>query len=152
MICKVIGDSTEKLVHHDDYDHYGVRKQSYLNLAEQLQNWGHRSKLRVPWQHYQLIVKFKTTLDCSFNGRLTILLSTFSRAFDSETRTGRLYGRNRLRQVFHLTDFNNIRNANSLLSRGLSNNRRRDTRHTKPSLRSVPSILPANHDNIIRPF
>ena len=49
MICKVIGDLTEKLVQHDDYDHNGARKQFYLHLAEQLQNWGHRSKLRVPW-------------------------------------------------------------------------------------------------------
>ena len=49
MICKVIGDLTEKLVQHDDYDHYGAMKQFHLHLAEQLQNWGHQSKLHVPW-------------------------------------------------------------------------------------------------------
>ena len=49
MICKVIGDLTKKLVQHDNYDHYGAWRQFYLHLAEQLQNWGHQSKLHVPW-------------------------------------------------------------------------------------------------------
>ena len=49
MICKFIGDLTEKLVQHDDYDHYGSRKQFYLHLAEQLQNWGHKNIFRVAW-------------------------------------------------------------------------------------------------------
>ena len=102
-------------------------------------------------QHYRLIVEFKTTLDSSFGGRLTLLLSPLPRAFDSETRTGHLCGRNGLGQIFHLTDFNNIRNANSLLTRRLSNSRRRDATYTKLSLRSVSSILPVNYNNIIRP-
>ena len=103
-------------------------------------------------QHYRLIVEFKTTLDSKFGGRLTLLLLPLPMAFDSETRTGHLRGRNRLGQIFHLTDFNNIRNANSLLTRKLSKSRRRDATHTKLSLRSVSSILPANHNNIISPF
>ena len=49
MMCKVNGDLSGRLVQHDDYDHYGARKQFYLHLAEQLQNWGHRNKLPVPW-------------------------------------------------------------------------------------------------------
>ena len=49
MICKVNEDLTERLVQHDDCDHYGARKQFYLHLTEQLQNWGHRNKLPVPW-------------------------------------------------------------------------------------------------------
>ena len=103
-------------------------------------------------QHYRLIVEFKTTLDISFGGRLTLLLFALPRAFDRETFTGHLCGRNRLGQIFHLTDFNNIRNANSLLTQRLSNSRRSDATYTKPSLRSVSSIFPANHNNIIRPF
>ena len=75
-----------------------------------------------------------------------------SRAFDTETRAGHLHGRNRLGQILHLPDFNNIWDPNSLLTRGLPNSGRLDTRHTKPLFRGVPSILPANHDNIIRLF
>ena len=66
------------------------------------------------------------------------------------TCTGHLYGRNTLWQIFHLTDFNNIRNPHSLLTRGLSNSRRRNACYTKPPLRSFSSLLPANHNNIIR--
>ena len=155
MICKVNGDLTGRLVQHDNYDHYGARKQFYLHLAEQLQNWGYRNKqINSPslGQHYRLIVEFKTTLDSSFGGRLTLLLFPLPRAFDSETCTGHLCGRNRLGQIFHLSDFNNIRNANSLLTQRLSNSRRSDATYTKPSLRSVSSIFLANHNNIIRPF
>ena len=101
-------------------------------------------------QHYRLIVEFKTTLDSSFGRRLTLSLFPLPRAFDSETRTGHLCGRNRLGQIFHLTDFNNIWNAHSLLTWRLSKNRRRNACNTKPPLRSVSSLLPANHDNIIR--
>ena len=101
-------------------------------------------------QHYWLIVEFKTTLDCNFGARLTLLLLPLPRAFDSETCTGHLYSRNRLRQLFHLTNFNNIWNAHSLLTRGLSNSRRRNACYTKPPLRSVSSLLPANQNNIIR--
>ena len=49
MICKVIGDLTEKRAQHDNYDHYGAKKQFYCHPEEQLQNWGHRNKLPVPW-------------------------------------------------------------------------------------------------------
>ena len=49
MIWSVIGDLTERLAQHEDYDRYGARKQFYLHLSEQLQNWGHQSKLHVPW-------------------------------------------------------------------------------------------------------
>ena len=103
-------------------------------------------------QHYRLVVEFKTTLDSNFGWRFTLLLFPLPRAFDSKTRTGHLCGRNRLGQIMHLTDFNNIRNANSLLTQRFSNSRRRDATYTKPSLRSVSSILLANHNNIIRLF
>ena len=46
MLWSVIGDLTERLAQHD---HYDARKQSYLHLSGQLQNWGHQSKLQVPW-------------------------------------------------------------------------------------------------------
>ena len=49
MIYKDNGDLTERLVQHDDYDHYGARKQFYIHLADQLQSWGHQIKLHVPW-------------------------------------------------------------------------------------------------------
>ena len=101
-------------------------------------------------QHYWLIAEFKTTLDFRLDGRLTFLLFPLPRAFDSETCTGHLHGRNRLWQTFHLTDFNNIWNPQSLLIRGLSNSRRRNACYTKPQLRSVSSLLPASHNNIIR--
>ena len=60
MICKVIGDLTEKLVQHDNYDHYGARKQFYLHLAEQLQKWGHQSKLHVPWKNRTNLEAYQT--------------------------------------------------------------------------------------------
>ena len=49
MIWSVIGDLTERLAQQDNYDNYGVRKPSYLQLAKQWQNRGHQSKFHVPW-------------------------------------------------------------------------------------------------------
>ena len=97
-----------------------------------------------------LIVKLKPTLDCNFSGRLTPFPFPFSWTFGTKTRDGHLHGGNGLGQILHLSYFNNIGDPNTRLTRGLSNNRKFDTRHTKLSIRSVPSIFPANHDNIIR--
>ena len=49
MIWSVIGDLTERLARHDDYDHYDTKKQSYFRLSKQVQKWGHQIKLHVPW-------------------------------------------------------------------------------------------------------
>ena len=49
MIWSVIGDLTGRLVQHDDYGHYGARKEFSLHLSKQLQNWDRESKLPVPW-------------------------------------------------------------------------------------------------------
>ena len=111
-----------------------------------------RSEPPVPWAAPLTQRQTQSGAWLQFGGRLILLLFTLSRGFDTETRTGHLHGRNRLGQTFHLTDFNNISDPNSLLTRGFSNNRRLDTRHTKLSFRSVSSILPVNHDNIIRPL
>ena len=48
-MCEVIGDLTKRRARRDNNDHYGARKQFYRHHAEQLQNWGHRNKLPVPW-------------------------------------------------------------------------------------------------------
>ena len=130
MICSVIGDSTERLVQHDDYGHFGARKQFYPVLSRQLQNWGHQSAPPSLGQHNRLIIEFKPALDGNWSWLLTLLPFPFSRAFDTETRAGSLHGRNRLGQLLHLSNFNSIRDLNSLLTRGLSNNRRLDTSHT----------------------
>ena len=59
-------------------------------------------------QNYRLIVKFEATFDCTFAGRLTPLLLPLSRAFDGKTSARHLHGRNRLGQIFHLTDLHNV--------------------------------------------
>ena len=150
MIYSVIGDSFEKLAQHDDYGHFGGRKLFYLGLSRQLQNWVHQSTPPSLGQHNRLIIKFKPTLDCSWSGRLTFPPFPSSRAFDSRTSAGHLQGGNRVGQILHFSDVDNIGDSNLLLTRGLSNNRRLDNSHTIPSFRSVSSILPANHNNIIR--
>ena len=49
MICSVIGDLTEKLAQHDDYDHFGPKKQFFLGFSRQLQNWVRQNTPPVPW-------------------------------------------------------------------------------------------------------
>ena len=150
MKCSVIGDLTEKLAQHDNYSQYGARKQFYPGLSRQLQNWGHQSTPPSCGQHNRLIIEFKPTLDGNWSWVLTFLAFPLSRGFETETRTGHFHRRNRLGQKLQLSDFINIRDPDSLLTRGLSSNRRLHTGHTKPPFRSVPSILPDKHDNIIR--
>ena len=81
MICSVIGDSTKRLEHHDDYGDFGARKQFSLGLSRQLQKWGHQSTPPSTGQHNRLIINFKPTLDCSSSWRLTFLPFPLSRAF-----------------------------------------------------------------------
>ena len=140
---------------------------------------GAARQLRQPWREetvlswsFKAIAKFGSskypprplgsTTDSSSNSNRRLMatgagFSSFFRfpfpgVFDTETGAGHLHGRNRLGQILHLSDFNNIRDLNSLLTRGLSNNRKLDTSHIKPSFRSVRRIFPVNHNNIIRPF
>ena len=103
-------------------------------------------------QHNRLTVKLKPTLDCNWGGCLTFLLFPLAKTFDTTTSAGHLRGGNGLGHILHFSNFNNIGDPNSMLTRRLSNNKRLDTNNTKPSFRGVPSILRANHYNIIRPF
>ena len=152
MICSVMGELTERLTRHDNYGHFGAKKQFHPGLSRQLQNWGHQSTTPSLGLHNRLIIELKPTLDGNCSWRLIFLPSPLSRVYDAKTRAGHLRGGIGLGQILHLPNFNNIGDPIILLTRGLSNNRKLDTSHTKPSLRSVPNILPANHNNIIRLF
>ena len=148
MICSVIGDLTETLAQHDNCDHFGARKQFYLGFSKQLQNWGHQNTPPVPWAAQP--THHWTETDAWW--KLELASYSLSRALDNKTRAGRLRGGNELGQILNFSDFDNIGDSNTLLTRGLSKNRGLDTRHTKPSFRGNPSIPRANQDNIIRPF
>ena len=150
MICSVNEDSTERLAQRDDYGHFRARKQYDLGLSRQLQNWVFQSTPPSPGHHKRLIIKFKPTFNCNWSSRLTLLPFPLSRVFNSTTRAGHLRVGNGLGQILHFSDFNKLGDLNTLLTLGLSNDRRLDTSHTNPSFRSVPSILPANHNSIIR--
>ena len=86
MICLVIGNWTERLGPHDDCGHFGARKQFYLGLSRQLQNWVHRS---TPLS-FGTIIKLKPTLDGNWSWRLTFLPFPPSRVFDIKTSAGHL--------------------------------------------------------------
>ena len=109
-------------------------------------------KVRLPslGQHNRLIVKLKSTLDCNWSGRLTFLTFPLCRTFGTITCAGDLRSGHGLEQILHRPDFDNFGDPYTLLTRGLSNNRRLDSSYTKASFRGVPSIFSANHNNIIR--
>ena len=46
LISKVNGELIEKQAQHDDYGHFGAKKQFYLDLSSQLRIRGHQS---TPW-------------------------------------------------------------------------------------------------------
>ena len=152
MICTVIGDLTERPAQHNDYGHFGQKKQFFLPFNRQLRNWGHQSTPPSLGQQNRFIVKLKSTLDCNWSWRHTFLLFTLCWTFVTRTRAGHLPSGNGLGQIFHLSNFDNFGDSNTLLPRRLSSNKRSDTSHTKLSFRGVSSILPANHNNIIHLF
>ena len=58
--------------------------------------------------------------------------------------------RYRPRQIFDLSNFNNIGDSHSSPTRWLPHFRRLDTAHPEPSLWCIACLLPPNHHNIIR--
>ena len=117
-----------------------------------MRNWGSLKYTPSFGQHNRLIVKLKSTLDCNWSGRFTLLPFPFCRTFGTITRAGDLQSGHGLGQVFHLSDFDNIGDPYNRLTTGLSSNRRVDAIYTKSSFRGVPSNFSANHNNIIRLF
>ena len=152
LICKLKRDGIQRMPQQDDYGPFGEKKQFYLHLSRQLRNGGHQSTPPSLGKHNRLNDKLKSTLDCNGNGCLLFPPFPLCRTFGTTTRAGHLQCGNGLGQTLYLSDFDNLGDPNTLLTRGLSNNRKLDTSHTKSSLRRVLSILPANHNDIIGHF
>ena len=125
-------------------------KQFCFDFSKQFRKWGHQSTPTVPCG---------STADSSFNSnpRLTttetgvtlLLRFPFGGTLFTITRAGDLGSGHGLWQILHLSDLDIIGDSYTLMTRGLSNNRRLNTSQTKPSFKCVPSILPSKHNNIL---
>ena len=83
---------------------------------------------------------------------LHFLYASLCRIFCTITRAGDLRSGHGLKTLFYFSDFNIFGDSYTLMTRGLSHNRRLNAAHTKLSFRCVSSIFLANHNTITGPL
>ena len=137
---------------HGDCDHSDEMQHFFLDFSKRIQNWGLQNTPLFPLAkkltHRQIQTIAGPSSGSMCYTSLALSVSTASSRYCSAT-TRLIPSRYRTRQVFDLSNFNDIGDSHSSPTRWLPNFRRLYTAHPKPSLLCIACLLPPNNHNII---